>query len=116
MNKDLLYLNNIKECIENIEQYTSQGKQDFYDNKMMQDAVIRNLEIIGEATKRLSSELRIKYNQVPGKQIAGLRDILIHDYLRVDLEEVWIVVEENLPELKREINHILVVLNLKLNT
>jgi len=107
MNKNLLYLNNIKECIENIENYTNQNKQAFLNNKMMQDAVIRNLEIIGEATKRLSSDLRIKYNQVPWRQMAGLRDVLIHDYLRVDLEEIWIIIEEDLPDLKAQINYIL---------
>lgn len=67
---------------------------------MIQDAVIRNLEIIGEATKKLSPEIREKHSRIPWKQIAGLRDVLIHDYMRVDALEVWGVVENNLDELK----------------
>jgi len=111
MKNNSLYLNNIKECIENIESYTNGGEKAFFENKIVQDAVIRNLEIVGEATKRLSSDLRTQYSQVPWRQIAGLRDVLIHDYLRIDLEEVWAVVQEELPELKIQINHILLEIN-----
>lgn len=111
MKNNSLYLNNIKEYIENIESYTNGREKAFFENTMIQDAVIRNLEIIGEATKRLSSDLRTQYNQVPWRQIAGLRDVLIHDYLRIDLEEVWAVVQEELPELKIQINHILLEIN-----
>ena len=104
MKNDLLYLINIKECIENIESYTVEGKEAFQQNRMMQDAVIRNLEIIGEATKLLSSEMREQYPDIPWRKMAGLRDVLIHDYLRVDLEEVWMIVDMNLPDLKSKIN------------
>ena len=107
MKNQLLYLNNIKECIENIETYTEDGKAIFLQNRMMQDAVIRNLEIIGEATKRLSPEIRERYPDVPWQKMAGLRDVLIHDYLRVDLEEVWGIVEFNLPEVKAQIDEII---------
>lgn len=107
MKNQLLYLNNIKECIENIETYTEDGKAIFLQNRMMQDAVIRNLEIIGEATKRLSPEIRERYPDVPWRKMTGLRDVLIHDYLRVDLEEVWGIVEFNLPEVKAQIDEII---------
>ncbi len=107
MKNQLLYLNNIKECIENIETYTQDGKAIFLQNRMMQDAVIRNLEIIGEATKRLSPEIRERYPDVPWRKMTGLRDVLIHDYLRVDLEEVWGIVEFNLPEVKAQIDEII---------
>ncbi|EDX77630.1 conserved hypothetical protein [Coleofasciculus chthonoplastes PCC 7420] len=108
MKNELLYLSNISECIGNIETYTKEGKTAFFQNRMMQDAVIRNLEIIGEATKRLSPEIRNQYPDIPWRQIAGLRDVLIHDYLRVDLEEVWRIVEINLPDLKTRINQIII--------
>ena len=75
--------------------------------RMIQDAVIRNFEVIGEATKRLSPEFRAKYSEVPWRRIAGLRDVLIHDYLRVDLEEVWGIVVNDLPDLKTGINKII---------
>jgi uncharacterized protein with HEPN domain len=107
MKNQVLYLTNIQDCIQAIENYTPEGKQAFFTNKMMQDAVIRNLEIIGEATKRLSEEIITNYPNVPWRQMAGLRDVLIHDYLKVDLEEVWLVVETDLPPLKVQIQQIL---------
>ena len=76
-------------------------------NRMIQDAVIRNFEVIGEATKRLSTEFREKYSEVPWRRIAGLRDVLIHDYLRIDLEEVWGIIQDYLPELKVKIQIII---------
>jgi uncharacterized protein with HEPN domain len=76
-------------------------------NKMIQDAVIRNFEIIREATKRLSPELRSKYSDIPWQQMAGLRDVLIHDYLKVNLNLVWQIIEQNLSNLKTQITAIL---------
>ena len=77
------------------------------NTRLIQDGVIRNFEIIGEATKRLSEELRSNYPSVPWKQMAGFRDVLIHDYLRVDSNEVWDVVANNLPDLKANVEEIL---------
>lgn len=107
MKDDRLYLSNIKECIERIESYTINGKEAFLQTIIIQDAVIRNFEIIGEATKRLSKELRANYPDVPWQQVAGFRDILIHDYLKVNLNRVWGVIEQNLPELKMTVEIIL---------
>lgn len=107
MRDDSLYLSNIKECIERIESYTRDGKEAFMQTPMIQDAVIRNFEIIGEATKRLSTDLKAVYPDVPWQQIAGFRDVLIHDYLKVNLNRVWGVVELNLPELKATVKKIL---------
>jgi len=100
---DQLYLDNIKECITLIESYTASGKEAFFQTRMIQDAVIRNLEIIGEATKNLSPDFRLAHPEIPWRQMAGLRDVLIHDYLRVDLVEIWLVIEINIPELKQKI-------------
>ena len=86
----------------------SQGmNQDFYSNKLVVDAVIRNFEIIGEATKRVSLELRKTNPNVPWTKMAGLRDKLIHDYIKVNLQLVWDVVVDVLPDQKREIEKIL---------
>ncbi|NMG23016.1 HepT-like ribonuclease domain-containing protein [Brasilonema bromeliae] len=107
MRDDRLYLSNIFECIERIESYTRDGKEVFLQTTIIQDAVIRNFEIIGEATKRLSPEIRAVYPDVPWQQVAGFRDVLIHDYLKVNLNRVWGVIEQNLPQLKATIEAIL---------
>ncbi|ARV58679.1 DUF86 domain-containing protein [Nostocales cyanobacterium HT-58-2] len=107
MKDDRLYLSNIKECIERIESYTFEGKEVFMQTLIIQDAVIRNFEIIGEATKRLSTDLKEAYPNVPWQQIAGFRDVLIHNYLKVNLNRVWGVIEQNLPELKVTVEEML---------
>ena len=74
---------------------------------MIQDEVVRNCEIIGEATKRLSQDLKHAYPDIRWQQIAGFRDVLIHNYVRVDLDEVWGIIERDLPSLKAKIKVIL---------
>jgi hypothetical protein len=105
---DLIYINHIQDCITQIKSYTQNlTKNDFLSNRLIQDAVIRNFEIIGEATKNLNIEFRVKYSAVEWKKIAGLRDKLIHDYIGVDMWAVWGVVESILPEFEKQIAEIL---------
>ena len=90
MKDDKIYIEHILQSIDRIGAYLS-GKdhQSFSDDFMTQDAVVRQLEIIGEATKRISKELRNINPQVPWSDMAGMRDILIHDYIDVDIDIVW---------------------------
>lgn len=76
-------------------------------NNLVQDAVIRQIEIIGEATKQLSKTIKEKYPEIPWKDIAGMRDKLIHDYLGVDLNAVWKTVEKDIPFLKNKLKEII---------
>ena len=79
----------------------------FFATPSLQDAVVRQLEIIGEATKRLSADLRAAHPEVPWRPMAGLRDVLIHDYMGVDFAVVWGIVEHHLPQMKRGVAAIL---------
>ncbi len=106
--QDIVFLQHILDAINLIEEYTkNKSYKDFENNRMLQDAVIRELEIIGEATKNLSKELRKAHPHIPWKQIAGMRDKLIHGYFGVDLEAVWNTVTKDLPILKKNIKKIL---------
>ena len=107
MNKDTLYLESMRECLERIDDYTAGGEEVFMASKLVQDGVIRNLEVIGEATKNLSDDLRSANPEIPWRQIAGMRDVLIHDYLRVNLRRIWQTVVSDLPPLRIVINTLL---------
>jgi uncharacterized protein with HEPN domain len=104
---DKLYLIHITECIARIESYTALGRDAFLCSRMAQDAVVRNFEIMGEAAKRLSPSFRGEHSAVPWRRIAGFRDVLIHDYVGIDFDELWGIVENHLPGLKSQVEEIL---------
>jgi len=105
MNKDYrVFITHILECIEKIEEYTSAlTKEEFLNNAQIQDAVMRRIEIIGEAVKNIPSEVKDKYPDIPWKRITGMRDILIHGYFGVDMELTWKVAATDLKDLKKKI-------------
>jgi uncharacterized protein with HEPN domain len=108
MNKDLVYIKHIIDSIEKIESYTYQlGKESFINSGLIQDAVIRNLEIIGEATKNISRDFKKEHEEIPWRNMAGLRDVLIHDYFGVDLGIVWNVVEKELTKVKVKLKELI---------
>jgi uncharacterized protein with HEPN domain len=102
---DQVYIEHILESIRKIEVFvTGLTKPEFDQNAMIQDAVIRNFEIIGEATKKISKRFTALHPNIPWQDMAGMRDKLIHDYLDVDLDVLWKTVEVDLPLLKEMIS------------
>ncbi len=103
-----VYLLDILESLEKIEEYIKGiSKSEFLANTEKQDAVIKRLEIIGEAVKNLPVRLRKKYPQIPWRKIAGMRDVLVHAYFGISMERVWKTVRKELPPFKIEIKKIL---------
>ncbi len=106
MSRDDLYLQHVLDAIAKIERYVEVGHDEFMAASHWQDAVVRQLEIIGEAIKRLPSALTQQRPEIPWRRIAGMRDVLIHDYMGVDLEAVWQVTQHDLPKLRDAIEEL----------
>ena len=108
MKKDpRVYLAQILERIDRIREYTAEGKEAFLRDRRTQDAVIRNFEVIGEAAKRISNEYRQNNPPVPWRELSGFRDIQIHQYEGISLNEVWQIIERDLDGLRKAIKNIL---------
>lgn len=108
MKDDKLYLIHIRECIERIEKYTAGGGKDaLLASTLVQDAVMRNLQTMAESTQRLSDAAKETHPEVDWYKIPGFRNVLVHGYLGVDLDRVWIIVERDLPGLNRAITSVL---------
>lgn len=107
MSRDQEAIIDITESIKLILQYVKGIDQDALAvNYEKQDAILRRITIIGEATKRLSPEFRQKHSDIPWKKIAGMRDVITHDYDEIDLTEIWTVITENIPELFRYLENL----------
>lgn len=105
---DSVFLNHIVDGAKLIGEYLAGASRDgFVANRMVQDAVIRELEVIGEATKNISEDLRSKYPDIPWNKMSGMRDKLIHGYFGVDLDAVWDTATKDIPELAKRIESIL---------
>ena len=103
MKDDRLYLIHMRECGDRIEQYVSGSRDTFMHSTLIQDAVLRNLQTLGQSAGRLSDTLRDAHPEVNWRGIIGLRNILVHDYLGISLVRIWEIVEHDLPDLRRKV-------------
>jgi|SRR3989344_1830857 len=104
----IVFIKHIRDSILEIDSFVEGvSKEEFIKSRLIQNAVIRSIDVIGEAVKNLSSDFRNKYSEVPWIKIAGMRDKIIHNYFGVDLETVWKVIGSDISKLKRSIEEIL---------
>ena len=96
---DRVLLAHMRDCLDRIFEYANAERARFDGSRLVQDAVIRNLQTLAESSQRLSSEIKATEPQVPWRELAGFRNVLVHGYLGVDLGAVWLVVEQDLPAL-----------------
>jgi uncharacterized protein with HEPN domain len=107
MKDDQAYLTHIMQAISKIEEYaTGVNKEKFKTQSLIQDGIIRQIEIIGEATKNISNKTKEKHPRIPWKDIAGMRDKLVHHYFGVDIDAVWKTVKKDIPALKKQLRKV----------
>lgn len=108
MKDDKLYLIHIDECIERIESYIKDiDKKAFMDSTLIQDAIVRNLQIMSESTQRLSDNIKDDHTEIDWFKISGFRNVLVHDYLGIDTERIWAILVKELPVLRKAIKEML---------
>jgi len=100
LRRDRQRLEDIREAIERIEKYSREGRAGFDRDELVQTWIVHHLQIVGEAVRGLSDETRLQRPDIPWLQIAAMRNILVHDYFGIDLNEVWSAAERDLPPLK----------------
>jgi uncharacterized protein with HEPN domain len=102
-----LFIDDILDCIQKIEEYSANISEDeFKINFKDQDAIFRRLEIIGEAIKNIPEEIRIQFPEIPGRKVAGLRDVLIHNYFGIMPDRLWKVVKQDIPTFKVQMDKV----------
>jgi uncharacterized protein with HEPN domain len=104
-------LRDVLEAVERIERYAARGREEFEGDELIQSWFVRHLQIIGEAVRTLPQDVRDRAPDIPWSKIIGMRHILVHDYFEIDGRAVWEAVEHDIPELKRQIQALLEVLD-----
>ena len=107
MKSDKIYLQHILEMINRIESATNEGRDAFLASELHQDAVLRNLHTMTETTQRLTDDLKTANPEIEWRMLSAFRNILVHDYLGIDLELVWTVISRDIPEFKIKVGKIL---------
>jgi uncharacterized protein with HEPN domain len=100
---DRVYLRHILDCIEAIREYTAGGSKSFFSDRKTRKAVIRELQEIAESTQHISADLKRRQANIPWRDIAGFRNVLVHDYLGLNLKRIWSIVERDVPDLELRI-------------
>jgi uncharacterized protein with HEPN domain len=103
MKDDTVYLHHIEDCIRRIEDDVAKGEKRFLESHTLQDAVIRNLQTLSESTQRLSDKLKSAYPEIEWLRIGAFRNVLVHDYLGIDLERIWEITQRDVPRLKKAV-------------
>jgi uncharacterized protein with HEPN domain len=101
---DRVLLAHMRDCLDRILEYTNAERSRFDTSRLVQDAVIRNLQTLAESSQRLSNEIKGTEPQIPWRELAGFRNVIVHGYLGVDLGAIWLVVEQDLPALSAAVN------------
>ena len=106
MKNDAVYIADIKRALERILAYTKHGKGSFLQDEQIQDAVLRNFQVMGEAARRISDATQQKHPEIPWSDLIGFRNVVIHDYAELDLERLWDTIEKDVAMLKKHIDSI----------
>lgn len=106
MRDDRVYVTHIRECIDRIERYVQEGRATFLTDEKTQDAVLRNLQTLAESTQRLSENLKAQHSEIDWRGIAGFRNMVVHNYLGIDPQQIWAIIEMDIPMLKATIERI----------
>ena len=103
MKDDAVYLHHTQECIQRIEENVAAGRDSFVASHTLQDAVLRNLQTMAESTQCLSEDLKAAHPEIEWRRIVAFRNVLVHDYLGIDVERVWEITQRDIPQLKQAI-------------
>jgi len=109
---NLVYIEHMIDCILRIDEYVN-SKDDFYQSHLIQDAVVRNLQIMAESSQRIAASIKLNYSDISWREISGFRNILVHDYLGLDLDMIWSVVDKELPKLNATLQLMLIEITAK---
>ena len=107
MTDDNLHLIHISECAARALSYVAKGREEFMLTALIQDAVIRNLQVLTESSQRISDSLQAQHPEINWPQMASFRNVLVHEYMKIDLNRVWKIIEQDLPILKNQVEAIL---------
>jgi len=107
LDTDRVHLEHIRTCIGRVREYTRGDRSVFYESHLVQDAVLRNLHTIAESTQRLSDRVKATEPDFPWRAIAGFRNVIVHEYLGIDLEVIWSVVKRDLPRLDEAVDRMI---------